>query len=529
METPTATTRTVPEHAAVSRPCTPSHRATARDWAGLGVLALALLLISVDATVLDIAVPAISAHLAPSTPQLLWIIDVYSFVLAGLLVTMGVVGDRIGRRKLLLLGAAGFGLASLLAAWSVSPAMLIAARALQGVAGATLMPATLGLIRTMFTDARQRTTAVAVWSAMAGGGAALGPLLGGWLLQHFWWGSVFLVNLPVMAALLLLGPLLLPESKDPRPGRFDMLSAGLSMLTLVPIVYAVKEIAAHGVTGLPLLIALAGVVAGVLFVRRQRRLADPMLDLRLFALRRFRTAVLTNLLAVFALAGVLFFGSQYLQLVLGRSPLDAGLLLLPGMAASMVTALGSAWLVRRWQPGRVLGAALAVAAVGAAVFLWLDADSGVPAFVAGFLLVGAGVGVALTISADLVVGSAPAERAGAAAAVSETAYEAGVALGVALLGSVVMAVFRHGLDLSHLSQAQAATAAESLGGAVHVARQLPDQTAVLLDSAYRSFVSGVHVAAIATALILGLAAVIAWRAARPGRRPRSGRPAAIRS
>ncbi|MQY22313.1 Antiseptic resistance protein [Nocardia sp. RB20] len=258
------------------------------------MLALALLLISVDATVLDVAVPAISAHLAPTTPQLLWIIDVYSFVLAGLLVTMGVVGDRIGRRRLLLLGAAGFGLASVLAAWSVGPDMLIAARALQGVAGATLMPATLGLIRAMFTDPRQRTTAIAVWSAMAGGGAALGPLLGGWLLQHFWWGSVFLVDLPVMATLIVLGPLLLPESKDPRPGRFDVISAGLSMSTLAPIVYAVKEIAAQGVTLLPLLVALVGVLAGVLFVRRQRRAADPMLDLRLFARPRFRTAVLTN-------------------------------------------------------------------------------------------------------------------------------------------------------------------------------------------------------------------------------------------
>jgi len=496
-------------------------RATVRDWAGLGVLALALLLISVDATVLDIAVPAISAHLAPSTPQLLWIIDVYSFVLAGLLVTMGALGDRIGRRKLLLIGAAGFGLASVLAAWSISPAMLIAARVLQGVAGATLMPATLGLIRAMFTDSRQRTIAIAVWSAMAGGGAALGPLLGGWLLQHFWWGSVFLVNLPVMLVLVALGPLLLPESKDPNPGRFDLISAGLSMLTLVPIVYAVKEIAAHGVAGLPLLIAAAGVVAGVLFVRRQRTLADPMLDLRLFALPRFRIAVLTSLLAVFALAGVLFFGSQYLQLVQGRSPLDAGLLLLPGMLASMVASLVSAWLVRVWQPGRVLAGALAVAAIGAAAFVWLGADSGVMPFVAGFLLVGAGVGVALTVSSDLVVGSAPVERAGAAAAVSETAYEAGIALGVAVLGSVVMAVFRHGLDLSGVPDARAATAGESLGGAVETAQHLPQgAAATLLNSAHEAFVSGVHVAAISTALILAAAAIIAWRSTR--------RPAASR-
>ncbi|MFI5778487.1 MFS transporter [Nocardia sp. NPDC051570] len=484
---------------------TTSRRATARDWGGLGVLVLALLLISVDATVLDIAVPAISAHLAPTTPQLLWIIDVYSFVLAGLLVTMGALGDRIGRRRLLLIGAVGFGLASAVAAWSVTPEMLIAARVLQGIAGATLMPATLGLIRAMFTDPRQRTIAIAVWSAMAGGGAALGPLLGGWLLEHFWWGSVFLINLPVMLALVALGPILVPESRDPNPGRFDLISAGLSMLALVPVVYAIKEIAAHGIDLAMIGIAALGVVAGVLFVRRQRALADPMLDLRLFALPRFRTAVLTNLLSVFALAGVLFFGSQYLQLVLGRSPLDAGLLLLPGMLASMVAALASAWLVRMWRPGLVLGAALVVAAIGASLFALLSADpaGGVWPFVAGFLLVGTGVGVALTISSDMVVGSAPAERAGAAAAVSETAYEAGVALGVAILGSVVMAVFRHGLDVSSVPQDRLAPARESLGGAVETARQLPEHVgAALLDSAHTAFVSGLHVAAIATALIL---------------------------
>ncbi|BCK52275.1 MFS transporter [Nocardia wallacei] len=502
------------------------NRAAARDWAGLGVLVLALLLISVDATVLDIAVPAISAHLAPTTPQLLWIIDVYSFVLAGLLVTMGVLGDRIGRRRLLLLGAAGFGLASVLAAWSVNPEMLIAARVLQGVAGATLMPATLGLIRSMFTDARQRTTAIAVWSAAATGGAALGPVLGGWLLEHFWWGSVFLINVPVMLVLVASGPLLVPESKDPHPGRFDLTSAGLSMLALVPVVYAVKETAAHGPSAGVLGVAAAGVLAGALFVRRQRRLADPMLDLRLFALPRFRTAVLTSLLAVFALAGVLFFGSQYLQLVQGRSPLDAGLHLMPGMLASMVSALVSAWLVRVWRPGRVLAGALVVAALGAVLFVRLSADpaAGVTAFVVGFLLIGAGVGVALTVSSDLVVGSAPAERAGAAAAVSETAYEAGIALGVAVLGSVVMSVFRHGLDVSRVPGTQLAGARESLGGAVDTAGGLPaEAAAALLNSARESFVAGVHWAALATAVILLAAAVIAVRmpTARPGRRSES--------
>ncbi|MFD3748241.1 MFS transporter [Nocardia sp. NPDC058633] len=487
-------------------------RATPREWAGLGVLALALLLLAVDATVLDLAVPAISADLAPSTPQLLWIIDVYSFVLAGLLVVMGNLGDRIGRRRLLLIGAVGFGIASALAAWATSPEMLIAARVLQGVAGATLMPATLGLIRSMFQDARQRTMAIGVWSAMAGGGAAAGPLVGGWLLEHFWWGSVFLVNLPVMLVLLALAPLLIPESRDPNPGRFDALSALLSMLALVPVVYAVKETAAHGPAVGPLLVGLAGVVSAVLFVRRQRRLSDPMLDLRLFELPRFRVAVFTNLLAVFALAGVLFFGSQYLQLVLGRTPLQAGLLMLPGLAASVLGSLAAAWLVRFWRATVVLAGALVVTAIGTAAFLAVDVGNGAGAFAIGFVGIGLGAGVAMTVAADLVVGSAPQERAGAAAAISETAYETGLALGVALLGSAVMAIFRRGLDLSLLPEDAVATASGSLSGAVEVAGELPAAVAEqFLSSADQAFVSGIHLTVVGIVAVLLFAAYSALR------------------
>ncbi|MFD3462233.1 MFS transporter [Nocardia fluminea] len=487
-------------------------RATPREWAGLGVLALALLLLAVDATVLDLAVPAISADLAPSTPQLLWIIDVYSFVLAGLLVVMGNLGDRIGRRKLLLIGAVGFGIASALAAWAVSPEMLIASRVLQGVAGATLMPATLGLIRSMFQDPRQRTVAIGVWSAMAGGGAAAGPLVGGWLLEHFWWGSVFLVNLPVMLVLLALAPLLITESRDPNPGRFDALSALLSMSALVPVVYAVKETAAHGPAVGALLVGLVGVVSAVLFVRRQRRLTDPMLDLRLFELPRFRVAVFTNLLAVFALAGVLFFGSQYLQLVLGRTPLQAGLLMLPGLAASVLGSLTAAWLVRRWRAALVLAGALVVTAIGAAAFLAVDAVSGADAFVLGFVGIGLGAGVAMTVAADLVVGSAPEERAGAAAAISETAYETGLALGVALLGSTVMAIFRRGLDLSLLPADVVATASGSLSGAVEVAGELPTAVAEeFLSSANQAFVTGIHLTVVGIVAVLLFAAYSAVR------------------
>ncbi|WP_397484766.1 MFS transporter [Rhodococcus sp. SBT000017] len=484
------------------------HRAGPRDWLGLVVLAFAVLLIAVDGTVLDLALPFVSADLAPTSNQLLWIIDVYSFVLAGLLITMGTLGDRIGRRRLLLIGAAGFGIASLVAAVSASAEMLIAARVLQGISGATLMPATLGLIRTIFLNPRQRVAAIGVWGAMAGGGAAAGPLVGGWLLEHYWWGSVFLINIPVMIVLIALGPLVIPESKDPNPGRFDLTSSALSMLAIVPLVFAVKETAAHGFDVVYLLSAVVGVIAGFVFVRRQRTLAAPMIDLRLFANRAFSTGVATNFLSVFALAGVLFFGSQYLQLVLGNSPLEAGLLLLPGTAASIVTSLLVAVLVRYFSAGTVLGVAMFVAAAGAGILVGLATDSGPALFIAGFVLVGAGVGVALTLTSELVVSAVEPERAGAASAVSETAYELGIALGVAVLGTVVMAIFRRGIDVTQLPPELGAKAGETLGGADAVARELPDSVAtVLLDSAHAAFVSGMHVAAVATAVVLAITAV----------------------
>ncbi|NCL74570.1 MFS transporter [Rhodococcus sp. YH1] len=478
-----------------------------RTWAGLVVLACAVLLIAVDATVLDLALPFLSADLAPSGVQLLWIIDVYSFAVAGLLVTMGVLGDRVGRRRLLLVGAVGFAAASAVAAWAVSPEMLILARALQGISGATLMPATLGLIRHMFTDPRERTVAIGVWGAMAGGGAALGPLVGGWLLEHFWWGSVFLINLPIMAVLVLAGPFLVPESRDPHPGRFDLPGAALSLLAVVPIVYAVKETALHGPHAAALVALGGGLTAAAAFVHRQRVAKNPLLDLTLFRRREFSAAVLTNLLAIFALAGVLFFGSQYLQLVLGIGPLQAGLLMLPGTATSALSSLGAAWLVRRLPVGTVLSGALAIAAVGAALLLALGTTRGAGLFVVGFTLIGVGVGVALTLTIDLVVGAAPADRAGAASAVSETAYELGVALGVAVLGSVVTAVYR-----SRLGIPGSGHEFDILGGAVAAAGRLPAAEAeALLESARDAFVAGTHGAAAATAVILAATAALTLR------------------
>ncbi|WP_415915927.1 MFS transporter [Speluncibacter jeojiensis] len=490
----------------------PPVRATVRDWAGLAVLSLAVLLVAVDGTVLDVAIPFMSEDLAPTSTQLLWVIDIYSFVLAALLVTMGTLGDRIGRRRLLMIGSTGFGLASVLAASATDPTMLIAARALQGVAGATLMPSTLGLIRSMFRDRHQRTMAIGVWGAMWGGGAAAGPLVGGWLLEHFWWGSVFLINLPVMVVLVTLAPWVIPESRDPNPGRFDLISAGLSMVAMVPIVYAIKEIAMHGFSWGRAAFALVGLVAGWAFVRRQRRLAAPLLDVTLFRRPAFSTAVLTNLLSVFALAGVMFFGSQYLQLVLGYRPLEAGLLMLPEMLASVVSALLVAPLVGRWGARVVLSVSLGVAAAGALVLVGLRADGGLSWFLVGSLLIGLGVGLALTLTSDLVVSAVEPERAGAASAVSETASELGIALGVAVLGSIVMAMFRGGLDVAGLTAGQADAARDTLGGAMMVAEQTGD---ALVASANHAFVGGMHVAALLTGVILAAVAVLSAIMLRP--------------
>ena len=307
-----------------------------RGWAALVVLMLPVLLVSVDNTVLSFALPAIALDLAPSSAQQLWIIDAYPLVLAGLLVTMGTLGDRFGRRRMLMIGATGFAAVSVLAAFAPTAMLLIAARAAMGVFGAMLMPSTLSLLRSIFTDRKQRRFAIAVWASMFSAGAALGPIVGGILLEHFAWGSVFLMSVPVLVPLLVLAPLLVPESHDPSPGRIDPLGIALSMLTMVPVVYAIKETAVHGIGVLPLLLVLAGVGFGVLFVRRQLNAESPMLDMRLFARGTFSGALLVNLLSVVALVGFLVVVAQHLQLVVGLSPLHAGRALVPGMAAMSV-------------------------------------------------------------------------------------------------------------------------------------------------------------------------------------------------
>jgi MFS transporter, DHA2 family, multidrug resistance protein len=480
-----------------------------REWTALAVLSLAVFLLAVDGTVLSLAVPALSEALRPSAVQMLWIGDVYSFALAGLLVTMGTLGDRIGRKRLLMIGAVGFGLASLLAAFASTAGLLIAARVLQGMAGATLMPSTLSIIRAMFGQARQRTTAIAVWGAMATAGAAAGPLVGGLLLEHFWWGSVFVINVPVMMVLVALGVRFIPESRDPHPGPFDPTSAVLSMAGIVPIVYAVKELAG-GEAGLGAAVAaVAGVAAVWLFVRRQRRLTHPLIDIRLFHRPAFTGAVAANLLAIFALSGLLFFLSQYLQLVRGYGPLEAGVRQLPITVASIVVAGLVGVLAARIGRGNLIGAAMLAAAGGLALLAAAEGATSYVWLALALAVIGLGIGLALALTTDAVVSAVPADRAGAASAVSETAYELGVALGIAVLGSLHTLLYRAELDGSGpFTEA----ARSSLASATSAAADLPPaQAAQVLAAARTAFVDAMQVTTLVMAGILALAAVVAWR------------------
>ncbi|NGO69773.1 MFS transporter [Streptomyces boncukensis] len=480
-------------------------------WAALAVLALPVLLISVDMTILGFAVPAISAELKPTSGQLLWIVDIYSFLLAGLLVLMGTLGDRIGRRRLLLLGACAFGLASLAAAYATTPELLIVSRALLGLGGATLMPSTLSLIRHIFTERRERRIAIAVWAAAFAAGAGLGPLLGGVLLENFWWGSVFLINLPVMALLLGLGPLLLPESRDPEPGRFDPLSAVLALGATLSFVYGMKRIAEYGPGPLAAVCIVAGIGTGALFALRQRVLSTPLIDIRLFAHRPFSVSVITNLLGIFALVGLLYFFPQYLQMVRGMEPIEAGLWLLPAAATAIAGAGCAALLARRIRLAYLIGAGLALAALGYAATTQLGADSTVAFVVAATALVGAGVGLADTLTNDVIVATAPPGKAGAASAISETAYELGGAMGVAVLGSIASSAYRSELDarLPAAVPPQARdTAHETLGAALETSTQLPPHLAeALAGTAREAFMDGMRLASLVAAALVCCAAV----------------------
>jgi MFS transporter, DHA2 family, multidrug resistance protein len=486
-----------------------------REWIGLAVLALACLLYAMDLTVLHLAVPSLSADLQPSSSELLWITDIYGFMVAGFLVTMGTLGDRIGRRRLLLLGAAAFGVVSVLAALSTSPEMLIASRALLGIAGATLAPSTLSLIFSMFQDPRQRTTAIGIWITSFSAGGAIGPVLGGVLLERFWWGSVFLLALPVMALLLVLGPRVLPEYRDPNAGRLDLVSAAMSLVAVLAAVFGLKQIAQDGIGPLPVAAVVVGLVVGVLFVRRQLSLADPMIDLRLFRIQAFNAALATNLLGIFIVVGYFLFVAQYLQLVLGLSPLEAGLWSLPSAVGFIVGSNLAPRILRRVRPAFVIGAGLGLGAIGLGILTQvggsLNADLALLA--SASLVVSLGLAPVFTATTDLVVSSAPPERAGAASGISETGAELGGALGIAILGSIGVAVYRGELAdtlPAGIPSEAAAIARDTLGGAVGVAARLSGGAGPeVLAAAREAFIQGMQLTVTLSAVVAVGIAVLA--------------------
>jgi len=497
-------------------------RATRRDWLGLAVIALPCLVYAMDLTVLNLALPRIAAELKPSSAKLLWIIDIYGFFVAGLLVPMGNLGDRFGRRRVLLIGAAAFCVASVVAATSRTTGMLIAARAVLGIAGATLAPSTLSLIRNMFLQPRQRTLAIGVWTASFSVGGAIGPLLGGLMLQHFHWGSIFLLGPPVMVLLLVTGPMLLPESRAEAAHRLDLGSVALSLAAVLSVIYGLKISVQDGLMGLPVLSIGVGISLGAVFIHRQRRLADPLIDLRLFRSRAFSVSLAMYTLVTLVTFGAYVLVGQYLQLVAGLSPLTAGMWMLPWSASYVIGSFAAPPLARRFQPAYVMAGGLLLAAIG---FFAVSRVAGlsVGAVIIASTAYSLGLSPVFTLGIDAIIAAAPAERAGAAAALSETGSELGGALGIAVLGSVATAIYRGHLGRAGFPYAgvppEARKAAlDSFGGAAAAAAQLPADGAgtALLDAARAAYTHGLRVTLTLCAVVSVVMSALAALALRRG-------------
>ncbi|WP_430787978.1 MFS transporter [Actinoplanes sp. G11-F43] len=483
-----------------------------REWLGLVILALPTLLLSLDLSVLYLALPDLAEDLGASGTQQLWIIDTYGFLVAGFLVTMGTVGDRIGRRRLLLIGGAMFAVASVVAAFATTAPMLIAARAALGIAGATLAPSTLALLTNMFMDAKQRATAIGVWSACFMGGAVLGPPIGGALLSQFWWGSVFLLALPVMVLMLVAGPFLLPEFRNPDAGRIDLPSVLLTLLAIIPVIYGVKQLATEGWEWPAAVALLAGVVMGVLFVMRQRRLADPLFDLSLFSIGPLRTALGLSLVVGTVQGGSLLLINLFLQLVHGFSQLKTGLLLGPPAVGMLLSIMISVGLARFVRPAWLMAGGLLISATGYFILAGVDGDGSLAGVMAGTALAMAGVGPVVSLGSNIVVSSAPVQKAGSASAAVETNGQLGVALGVAVSGSIAAAVYRDQLTVPPGLAGDALDAArDSLAGALAVAAQAPGAIGeALAASARLAFTDGLHLAVTLAGGLFVLLSVFTW-------------------
>lgn len=489
---------------------TPFATAGMRDWLGLALLALPTMLLGLDITLLHLVLPVLAADLQPTSTQALWIMDAYGFMIAGFLITMGTLGDRIGRRKLLMIGAAAFAATSIFAAFSTSANMLILARAVLGVAGATLMPSTLALISTMFAVPRQRALAIGVWATMFALGMAMGPVAGGALLDHFWWGAAFLIAVPIVGLLLVLAPRLLPEYRAPQSGRLDLASVALSLAAMLPVIYGIKQIAKNDAVLGAVGAVATGLFFGALFVRRQRRLSNPLLDLSLFANRTFSVALMVLLFGLVAVGGTMLLVAQYLQLVAGLTPLAAGLWMGPPALAMVVAGIAAPVLARHIRPGFVVAGALGLSVVGYLMLARLGSGpAAVTIVVTGFSLSYLGLGTIAALGTDLVVGSAPSDKAGSASALSETVQELGVSLGIAVLGSLATAIYRHTMSdrlPASLTDEMRAAVSDSLWAATSVSAQLP---ARVIDDVRMAFTAGLNGAALLSAVSVAILAILA--------------------
>ncbi|MEC4019136.1 MFS transporter [Streptomyces sp. H27-D2] len=485
----------------------------ANRWVVLCVLSLSLLVVALDLTVLNVALPTLATELQPSSVQLLWMVDVYSLVVAGLLISAGTLGDRMGRKFFLCLGFGVFGAASAVAAWAQNPEMLIVGRALLGLGAALIMPSTLSIIRNIFTDRRERTLALGIWASVSAAGAAVGPVVGGFLLEHFWWGSVFLVNLPIMLLALAAGLLLVPESKHPDPPRWDALSALLSICGLIALVYGIQRVGADGLTLHGTGVGLVGVVLLVGLVLRLLRVEDPLIDLKLFKHRAFAVGVVSVVLAMFGMGGLMLLLTQHWQFVNGASPLESGLRLLPLVLATMIGAPCMSFIVPRY--GTRYAMALGLLLIGAAFFVLIGVDTDTDYWVFAIALVGigAGAGCAMTAASDVIMSTAPAESAGGAAGIEETSYELGNGLSVAIMGSVASAMFRRQMDdpVAGVDPKSMDLAREGIADAVAVARQLPGGTGRALErQADDSFASAFGITSIFTGSMLIVVMVVVF-------------------
>ncbi|MGA5565511.1 MFS transporter [Streptomyces platensis] len=490
-------------------------RGGANRWTVLIVLCVSLLFVALDTTILYVAVPSVTEDLRPGPVELLWIVDVYPLIAASLLILFGTLGDRVGRRRVLLLGYGLFGLASAAAALAPNPQILMVARALLGIGGAMIMPATLSILRQVFPDRRERAVAIGVWSAVAAVGAAVGPVLGGFLVENFWWGSVFLINIPMMAAMLLIGRWLLPESRGERNGPWDVIGAIVAALGVLGIVLGVKRIGSGAaVVGPTTLLPIAlGVLLLVLFVRRQRRRKDPLIDVRLFARPAFGTSVGCIVLAMLALVGLQLIAVQYLQLVLGLSPLETGLRMLPLVFAAMAAGLTGSKMLQALGPRAMVSLGFVLTAVAVLCLTAMSSQDRPWLLSLGFVLLGFGFQSTLFGAYESMLSEAPAEQSGGAAAIGETSYQLGAGIGVALLGSVMNAAYAPGLNhVDGVPARASASAAHSLGEAYKVAAGLGGAArAALREAARDSFVRGLHVTLVASAVLLLVGAGIALR------------------